>query len=351
MIKIYQYVSNPVCAPYRLEYPGKLLNQRQHIKVTQFAKFDAQTYHSVVNQADILIVQRLPMSSGARKMFTHLNKLGKLIIFEIDDDLMHLDPNSYFAKQAPPDYGIRIKNSILASQAVQCSTLTLADEISKFHPEVTVLENQLERVPAFVDKRFNNRPTIIGYAAGEHHWLDWKTIQDAYNQVISELESSGYHLETWIIGDKTIFESINSKNKKFFPLLSRQRYLALLKLMDISIMPLADNEFNRCKSDVKFLESAAASAVVLASKVVYSNPIKHKQTGLLFSNGNEFKQYLKELVFNPELINILANNAHKYVSKHRLLQQHIKKWETIYRNWYRKREQLLKKTPGLDKKQ
>ncbi len=43
-IQIYQYVTNPVCSPYRLENPGNLLNQRPGIKVTQFTKFNAEAF-------------------------------------------------------------------------------------------------------------------------------------------------------------------------------------------------------------------------------------------------------------------------------------------------------------------
>ncbi len=344
-IHIFQYASNPVCSPYRLDYPGDLLNQQQGITVTRFTKLNAKVLREVINHADMLIVQRLPMSPVVNKIFAELHKRGILMIFEIDDDLLHLNPNSEYAKQVPEDYGLRITNSILASQAVQCSTFALADKISKYHPEVAVLENQLPKIPAFSEKDFTNRPVIIGYAAGEHHLTDWLIIKDQYNLIISELESSGHNLETWIIGDLAIFESLTTKRKKFFPLLPCLKYLELLKLFDISIIPLADTEFNQCKSDIKFLESAACGAVVLASSVVYSNAIKNGETGLLYGSAEEFGDYLKELVSNHEQRTIIAQNAHKYVSKNRLLERHISNWENTYLNWYGNREELLRNTP------
>ena len=340
-IQIYQFTTNPVCSPYRFDFPREQLNRRENVQVTKFTKLDAAVYAELVEYADMLIIQRLPMSPRLAKVYTALNSRGKLVIFEIDDDLLHLHPESRYAKQAPPDYRERIEQSLLASQAVQCSTQALANVISQIHPEVVVLENQFDKLLPY-NSRKKDGGIIIGYAAGEDHFLDWLTIKDAYNTTIVQLELEGFQVESWIIGDKAIFESIASKNKRYFPLLQRSEYLQLLQQVDISLIPLADIPFNRSKSDVKFLESAGCGAAVLASKFVYSNSLKNGETGILFSNADEFANGLTELVRSQELTERLSRNAQRYVSENRLIEQHVERWEEIYLSWVSNRDKLLR---------
>ncbi len=335
-IHIFQFATNQVCAPYRLDAPGRLLSELPNIQVTRFNKLDRQTYTSLIEKADILILQRMPMSPGLSKVISAVKRAGKIVAFEIDDDLLNLDPASRFAKLAPADYGERIKQTILASQTVQCSTPHLAAGISELHPEVVVLGNQLENLPPFLDKKITGRPIVIGYAAGEDHWLDWLPIKDSYNRIIEELEQSGHRIETWVIGDETIFNSLSTAHKKYFPLLSREKYDEVLQCFDISLVPLSDTKFNRSKSDVKFLESTACSCAVIASETVYSHSILHRETGLIFSEPNAFEACLKRLVTRRDEITVLARNAYQYVQNHRLLALHISKWAWTYRMWVEK---------------
>ena len=341
-IHIFQFATNRVCSPYRFEFPGRVLSRFPEIQITRFARLDAKIFETLLREADVLIVQRLPMSPRFAKICRALNARGKLVIFEIDDDLMHLPPDSGYAKKAPSDYAERIADSIRACQAVQCSTIPLARTISRIQPEVVVLENQWgPHLMPFREKSNPNRPLIIAYAAGEDHYLDWMTVRDKYNQVVGSLEAAGHCLETWVIGDRSIFDSITSPSKRFFPLLPRHAYLELMTKVDIALTPLADIPFNHCKSDVKFLEAAASGAAVLASNVVYASSIKHNETGFLYCNSEEFGNLLMELTQHWELVQTIARNAHDYVSKTRLIEQHISKWLTTYRDWYANRHRLL----------
>lgn len=344
-IHIFQFSTNPVCAPYRLEIPGEQLNRNENVKVTRFSHLDNNLYSAIVNHADMIILQRLPMTPILSKICNALNALGKLIVYEIDDDLLDLNPESRYAQLVPEDYPVNIKKSIMACQAIQCSTKKLADQIKKIHPEVAILENQFDQISPPSQKEKEAGPIIVGYAAGEDHLLDWMTIKDKYNEVIVQLENAGHSIETWIIGDKEIYSSVAGNKKRYFPFQPRDKYLELLKYFDISIIPLADNPFNHCKSDIKFIESAASNTAVLASEIVYGNSVKYGETGLLFKTSEEFGKYLARMIQSPEMIRNLSDNALDYVNKNRLIGKHIKKWERTYLDWYRHKSELFHNTP------
>lgn len=338
-IHIFQFITNPVCGRYRFNIPAKYLVESGQFRVTPFQNLNKETYQALVDEADILIVQRLPYTPQFEKIVRTLNSLGKIVIYEIDDDLFNLQPESDYLKKAPPDYSVKLKQATQLCQAVQCSTRGLAETISEFHPKVNILENQLGEIPELKYRKPDNEaPTIIGYAAGENHQQDWLTIKDAVNQFAMTTENN---VEFWILGDKEIYESIETENKKFIPLLSFEDYMRVLRLVDVSLMPLQDTKFNRSKSDVKFLESAAAGCAVLASRLVYGETIKHDRIGFLFSNKEEFSNGLKRLTEDGKLIHQLGATAYQFVESKRLMVQHKKKWIDVYKYLFLNRDEFL----------
>jgi glycosyltransferase involved in cell wall biosynthesis len=339
-IKIYQLESNTVCSPYRLIYPGDALNRLSDIEVKLFRDFGQRECDELLREADIFIIQRMVMVNHLRDLIAALNRRGIIVVYDIDDDLLHLDPASRQAALNPSDYALQVESCIRACQAVQCATQALAASLTDVHPQVAVLENQLDRVPSLREKAPQTGTTIVAYAAGSDHGHDWATIKDAYNRTLADLAARGFAVETWIVGDAEIFNSVGSSRKRFFPILPREAYLGLLAQADVSIIPLKDGVFNGSKSDVKYLECASVGTPVLASNLVYARTIVDVRTGVLFRSAEEFSAQMIRLVTDRPFARTLAREAHRYVSEHRLMHQHVAKWASVYREWHARRDEL-----------
>ena len=340
-LKIYQLESNTVCSPYRLIYPGDALNRLTDIEVKLLSDFGQRECDEILREADIFIIQRMVMVDHLGELIAALNRRGIIVVYDLDDDLMHLEPGSRQAALNPPDYAARVEKCIRACQAVQCATPALAASLAGIHPEIAVLENQLDRLPAFTEKAASNTIPIVAYAAGTDHVHDWEPVRNAYNRALADVASKGVEVETWIVGDAAIFNSVASLRKRFFPVLPREEYLRLLARADVSIIPLKDVVFNESKSDVKYLECASVGTPVLASRVVYGRTVEEGKTGLLFGNAEEFKMQLTRLVADRPLARNLASEAHRYVREHRLMDQHVSAWESVYKRWHAGRDELL----------
>ena len=113
-----------------------------------------------------------------------------------------------------------------------------------------------------------------------------------------------------------------------------------LNTSDIALLPLQDNQFNRAKSDLKFLECAACGTAVLASPVVYSDVVKDDENGFIFYDLKEFAQKLEILIDNRDKRRELATAAYDYVKHNRLMSQHY--LERL--DWY---NELFAKLPEL----
>ena len=110
-----------------------------------------------------------------------------------------------------------------------------------------------------------------------------------------------------------------------------ERYSAVLHASEISLLPRRDTEFNRAKSDLKFIESAGHGAVALASPTVYAGTVRDGETGLIYHSPKEFAEKLDLLIQRADLRRTLAENAYRHVAKHRLLDQHLDEYIAAYR--------------------
>ena len=105
-------------------------------------------------------------------------------------------------------------------------------------------------------------------------------------------------------------------------------------------MPLADNLFNRAKSDLKFIEAAAARVVPLASTVVYGDSIEDGKTGVLFRDIDELRDRLLRLVVMPDLTRDIGDAARAYVAENRMIAYQVEPRIAWYRSLWARREAL-----------
>jgi hypothetical protein len=85
--------------------------------------------------------------------------------------------------------------------------------------------------------------------------------------------------------------------------------------MDVAVVSLEDNLFNRCKSNIKWLEySACGIAGVYSDLPPYNRCIRHGQTGLLVGDRvQDWFQAIDTLVTNASLRRAIAQQARQEV--------------------------------------
>jgi len=93
---------------------------------------------------------------------------------------------------------------------------------------------------------------------------------------------------------------------------------------DIMVVPLVDTIYNRCKSDIKFLEvSTAQKPGVWQNIRQYRETVKEGETGYLANTPKEWYNAIKILVEDVKKRKEIGNNAYKYVVKERQIEKLI----------------------------
>jgi glycosyltransferase involved in cell wall biosynthesis len=102
---------------------------------------------------------------------------------------------------------------------------------------------------------------------------------------------------------------------------------------DIAIAPLEDNEFNQCKSDIKFLDYAAINSAGIYSDVAPYALIQQGTNGMKVGNSRSaWTEALETLLNNDEVRKNIAQNATEYLFSRRTLNQQAVNWERAVRN-------------------
>jgi len=273
---------------------------------------------------------RYAQIEGMRRLIA----LGYVMVVEFDDHPM-----------VWPDIAANDNLNFRGVHAVQTSTDALAGLLRQYNGNIAVFPNAIESLPPLRARRGETLTLFFGALRREQ---DWAPVMPALNEVLREC---GERVRVVVVYDRAFHDALATPHKTFYPMLRYDAYLSLLSIADINLLPLLDDEFRRMKSDLKFIESAAHGAVVLASPTVYAKTVRDGETGLIYRTPEEFGALLRGLVANRERLDTLARAAWDYVKRERLLARQAEARLAWYRELCAQRaalsEQLYQRVPQL----
>lgn len=122
-------------------------------------------------------------------------------------------------------------------------------------------------------------------------------------------------------------------------------YLEHYKNVDVLLVPLQENEYNNCKSELKFIEAGVTNTAVVASNTgpyTIGSVNFFEKGGLINKEGNcvlidnnkahkDWSKTIEKLVKNPEYITLLQNNMREHIAKN----YNINKITADRAEWYK----------------
>jgi len=225
--------------------------------------------------------------------------------------------------------------SFTAVHAVQTSTQALGEVLAAENAELAVFQNAVFELPEI--RNFANPDQVTLVFAALNRGEDWAPFIPTLNEIARAV---GRRLKFTVAHDRAFFDAIESQEKEFVPTLDYPSYLNLLASAEIAFMPLADTPFNRAKSDLKFIEAAAARTVALASPVVYGDSIQNQKTGLIFNDPAELRAHLLRILAYPEAARRIGDAARAYVASQRMLAYQIAPRIAWYSDLWSRRDAL-----------
>lgn len=278
----------------------------------------ANDLHTLITECDITIAQKFHSIGGLALMDAFRHQFPKKPFYsEFDDHIFAVNPDSPASEQysAGSEMESIALEQIKLSTGIITSTNYLRGVFEKLNPNVWVIPNGIDFnlwdslvVPVKKTKKIR-----IGWAGGGSHINDLEFIEP----VVTSLSKKYSNIEFVFLGGVPPCFKDRSKIQaysKWYPINEYPQALRNLDL-DIALAPLRDNEFNRGKSNLRWLEYSAMKVPTVASNVEPFKCIKDGEDGLLVTEKSEWETAISSLIEDEALRKKIGLNAYKRVKK------------------------------------
>lgn len=321
-VVVYLVDSWGAVAWYRCHTPGMALKARGHITVLT-DKVDPRW----VETCDVMVLQRA-FQPHALDLIEAVKSRGGMTVYDSDDDYWTLHPENPVFQFWTAERLAGLAGVIKAVDVVTTTTPELAETFTPMNRNVRVLPNMLpdEHWPATPKQTpADGERLVIGWAGSASHKPDVRMIGPALAQILDEFP----HVDLELVGARP--EWVPPHPRITFPeFVPVDEYANIIARFDIGLAPLVDNKFNRCKSDLKFLEYSIFGIPSVVSRVLpYSQSVAHGENGYLAVNTKDWFKYLRALVQDRGLRESIGTQARTFAEE-RLVSRNVRLWEEAY---------------------
>jgi hypothetical protein len=276
-----------------------LAKQYPDIQITQGGQNTLDYQWNTLRKYDILIVQR-PSIPVHAQIVMQAQMLGLPVVVDYDDDLTSVpkDNPTYSIYAAPENKEAMIK-SIQNATIVTVSTEHLKSKINLLNDNIVVIPNALDdaclkRRP--FQKKENGKKTIL-WRGSNTHVGDILAYRD---QILKVYETHKAEWQWYFLGADPwmLIERMEPGTYGTAPFADHLRYFNLLQNIqaEIQIVPLADNSFNRSKSNCAWLEGTLAHSAIVGPEFD-----EWKRPGITNVNPETFIDAMNKLIASEEI--------------------------------------------------
>lgn len=259
------YKENSGCDYHRLITPFADFPKGVDIRWLKYGDTFPEEYFDV----DVVIFNRTFGGGGVDELLALKRKYGFNIVVDLDDYWKLFSKHHLSASWKQFNTEQKIIDHVDYADCVFVTNYLLYEKVKELFPSqnVHIIKNAINfEIPQFKTKReFTALQGTVnfGYASSPSHLEDLKAIQNLFVRLGSdgkwkregEFTLGGYENHPIFMEKIRIVKPAQSVS--VCPILPLQEYMKFYNSCDVAIAPLVNNEFNTCKSNLKFLEAGA----------------------------------------------------------------------------------------------
>lgn len=319
------------CGYYRCLAPNMLLNLYQKAVIVESTAMilDPRFYETV----ETIKFQRQatpPQRDFIKMMRGIADQTNKKIIYEVDDVVFAEDIPLYNKNRVaftPPEIQQCIKDILsMMDEIIVTNDYFKQYMIEKSgNKKVTVIPNYLPK--SWFDRYYNlwdltkrfdknkKRPIVAIFASGTHVDIENRVNQnDDFAPVIRQIARTTRDFDWRFYGSYPLplKEFIDNGSIKYFPWAQLPDFPEVMAKSgaQITFACLQDNNFNRCKSNIKLIEAGA-----LGMPCVCPDMVTYKDAFLKYRNGDELIDVLKTTLKHQSVYAQHCEQARKHAEK------------------------------------
>jgi glycosyltransferase involved in cell wall biosynthesis len=298
-----------------------------------FCNADQANLDRVVDNADILVICRARYNQHINRMVTRARGQGKRVLFDVDDLVFDTSYTHLILKTLDQNIGHsevwdhwfgwigRIGATLRMCDGAITTNAFLAARLAEFSGlPVSIVPNFLNREQLYISDRIYGKKQASGFARTSElhvgyfsgtptHNHDFAMIAEDLAEVMAEHPSVRLRVVGFMEPKGSLAKL--AERIEFYPLHDFINLQRLMSLVEINIVPLQDNVFTNCKSELKYFEAAAVGTLTIASPVhTYANAIQNGHNGRL-ARSTEWAAQLNAAIAAMDDYPAAAARAHQ----------------------------------------
>ena len=301
----------PQCRKYRVEQLAQLW--KSHGVAYEFAhEADVQRAAAILQDATHLMFYRTRAVPQMSMYLYEARRLKLPVAYDIDDPLFSIPAYATYNNMSAVAPGL--KAHFVAEAPYYLDAMNLADIVTLSTPGLCDHAASLTNRPVHLRRNFadtqtwdaaeralapqeggKSGPFRVAFSSGSQgHEADLATILDDVSDFIlaapdRELMSLGHF-------DKAHLPAALADRVTHHTFSDYADYLGHLAAADCTVMPLADDLFNRCKSGVRVLDASAVAVPSVIGRIGdLPNLVVSDQTGVIVEKGGSWRSTLETL--------------------------------------------------------
>lgn len=362
---------------YRVYTPMKSLVEMYpnefDITINNTYKFTDQEKDEIGKNFDIVIVHQALYTSEIQDAFWNTiiyckETYGTKFVLDIDDYWDYGKTHPYNNVCQFFAYPLKMMMNFKLFDYVTTTTEYFKSVISEYFTEerIVVFENAISLTDTqFVNEKNKSDKLRFGIAGGSSHTEDIKQLIEIpkyltdkqLNQI--ELVFCGYNVEDAEVceidenGNIAKKEKMDIKNNWWYTTenqfkssfknykrietrsIDNKEYGSIYRNIDILMVPLLNNKFNRCKSELKFIEAGFTNTAVISSNVIPYNNFGENEYDCLFVKENtpeSWAKTIKKILRDKDYVKIMAERLNSKVTETRNLEDITNKRAEFFKN-------------------
>lgn len=320
------------CPVLRIIEPARAAGNVELLWGAQSDGVNYAIHDDAMDAADLVLFQRyFPMQETWPLVAKALGS-GKPVVYDLDDQLLDVPaahPLRGKLEQCAPFAEKLLKRAHL----VTVSTPELKTAFAPLNESIQVLPNRIpdalwpkRPAPALAD----GGPLRVGFAGTASHAPDLKTVEAPLAKIAEQFKERVQFVfygcapdgMDFLKAQVVAFESDYAGYARRLPGLG----------LHAAIAPLAENAFNRAKSDIKWQEySLCAIPGVYAALPPYTQSVEHGGTGFLAHDEQEWFEALEALLNDEALRLDMARDASLAVRERHMLSLQSRETSAMWR--------------------
>ncbi|MFH1350103.1 MAG: glycosyltransferase [Pseudomonadota bacterium] len=297
---------------YRMDSPGRALSALEGVRTVVSITNIHRHKEILMRDADILVINHV-CDADLLPIIKDRRERGFPTVFEVGDNINDIQPwNLTFPFWQNEENRSLFCTLVSECDALQANNKELLNEFGHLNKRHALFPNQMGEVIQ-EGEGVREKDFIIGWGGSHGHLDDLKWIAPALIPWFRDHPEA----RLAIMGSEEIFkvfEGIPSEQKIYYKPGTIHEYYDFLKEIDIGLAPLKDTAYNRCRSDVKFIEYAAFRVVpVLQDLNPYQDSGITGGSRYLFRDPGELVHILDKLSSNREFRDSITKRALDYV--------------------------------------